>query len=236
MPAVLWSPDPIGAQSTAQEDTTLSPKAYFPQPGLCTCHQKAWELQLYFPGMVTVPPHHFLSPPSPSSNVWSGNRIGHFMKVLQSTTYLTPKSDNVTTSSLPNISFSPLKCISVKRWHNMLPQESVTCRIFKTDKKTNHFSKVYYATPLFNASIFHGDRKIHVPDLPSHRDIKHMMLLEKRQWSDIFTGKNGIDLILNFWQEPAGWSLIISSPGQTEAWSLEGLYLARTRAICNCTL
>lgn len=49
-----------------------------------------------------------------------------------------------------------------------------------------------------------GTGKIYVQDLPSHRDIKHMMLLEKCRLSDILTGKNGIDLILNFWQEPAG--------------------------------
>lgn len=61
-----------------------------------------------------------------------------------------------------------------------------------------------YATPLFNTSIFHRDRKIYVQDLPNHRDIKHMMLLEKCQLSHIFTGKKGIDLILSFWQAPAG--------------------------------
>lgn len=70
-------------------------------------------------------------------------------------------------------------------------------------QNNNHFSKTYYAIPLFNISTFPRSWKISVQDLPSHRDIKHMMLLEKRRLSDIFTGKNCIDLLLNFWQEPA---------------------------------
>lgn len=63
---------------------------------------------------------------------------------------------------------------------------------------------MYYATPLFNASILHRDSKIYVQDLPRHRDIKHMMLLEKCRLSDIFTGKKSFELILNFWPKPAG--------------------------------
>lgn len=67
----------------------------------------------------------------------------------------------------------------------------------------HHFSKTYYATPFFNISTFHRSWKICVQDLPSHSNIKHMMLLEQCRLSDIFTGENCIDLLLNFWQEPA---------------------------------